>query len=295
VSDSPPCLVCCASSSYWTTIASYRHFRCPDCGLVFVMPRPSHDEIEKVYAGGDFYDKAETERVRLEREARQRVTLLDSLADRFSLEKRVLDIGSASGVFLSAAEKREWTVRGLERSEALGRRCPQFEKGRITFGILEDVQIPGSPFPIVTAWEVLEHSIEPIRFFEAAVRHVQPGGLLAISTPLPDGIPARLLGAKFPMFCPPEHLTLFTRRSLAGLARKFSLSEIDYRSFSNLGIRSLGSGLSRILFRTELAALPAPARIIALAAGTALAWAPALVDAAGLGSEMQMVFRRERA
>ena len=143
----------------------------------------------------------------------------------------------------------------------------------------------------MTAWEVIEHARDPVALLRALVQNVVPGGLLALSTPRSDGIPARIMGAKFPMLCPPEHLRLFSRESLARLARAMRLELVHYSSFSNLTAEALASGLSRVIFGRKLIDTPAPERALFNMLGRTTAWIPQWVDRAGLGTEMQVVYR----
>jgi SAM-dependent methyltransferase len=218
---------------------------------------------------------------------------LEHLIVRFGLSKRVLDVGCASGYFIGQAARDGWQATGVDRSYELVKKAREYSGAEVLSGLLEQIELVNSPFPIVTAWEVVEHAINPRVFFAALSRHVTPGGLLALSTPLANGVPARLLGTKFPMLIPPQHLSLFTRRSINLLASEFGLKEVSYRSFSNLGPKSLASGFAKLLLRRNLEAVSSIGRSLCGVAGVALAWGPKVVDSAGWGTEMEVVFRRE--
>lgn len=218
--------------------------------------------------------------------------MLEALAKKYGLEKRILDVGCASGIFLSVACERGWDAYGIERSEVVAGRARSRSEAKIAVGILEDMVVPGAPFSVVTAWEVVEHTIDPRLFFGVLAKNVADNGLLSISTPLSNGIPAKVLGERYPMLMPPEHLSLFTRDSLKMLAREFSFDEVHYISFSNLNIGSLASGFCRLIAGKNLGeASVAVSTAFWLLAATA-AWAPLLIDALGYGTEMQAVFRR---
>lgn len=243
---------------------------------------------------GQYYDTAETERERLLREASQRLRRLDHMSSRFGLARRILDVGCASGYFVKQASDQGWQATGLDRSTELTKRAREYSGAEVLCGILEDIGlVDGGPYPIVTAWEVLEHTIDPRAFFAALVRNVTAGGLIALSTPLANGVPALVLGDRFPMLTPPEHLSLFTRRSLNLLAGEFGCEEVSYRSFSNLGAKSLASGMTKLLGRAGLGEGSRIAGYSSGAVGYALAWLPRMVDLAGWGTEMETVFRRK--
>jgi SAM-dependent methyltransferase len=65
--------------------------------------------------------------------------------------------------------------------------------------------------------EVLEHVEEPKQVLEQVHRVLRPGGLLWATTPHAHGVSAKLLGLRWTVVCPPEHLQLFSRRGLRGL------------------------------------------------------------------------------
>lgn len=295
MTESECCEICHGASRLWATISGYPHFRCLSCDHLFVAPRPDQITLDEFYQSGKYYGAAEQQIERLQLEASIRARRLWKLADKFDLPHRLLDVGCASGVFLRAAQKIGWSVIGLDRSAATALRAQDTLSCPIHIGIIEAMRIPGSPFPIVTAWEVLEHTVDPRVFFKALSENVQEGGLLALSTPLGNGLIARLLGVHFPMLMPPEHLSLFSRKSLERLASEFGFDTVDYRSFSNLGVKSLTSGLCKFVFRRRMEDCNALTRVATTVLAYCLAWIPPLIDAAKLGSEMEVVFRKKMA
>lgn len=93
------------------------------------------------------------------------------------------------------------------------------------------------------------------------------------------------------MLCPPEHLSIFSRKALTIVAERFALEVIHFRSFSNLGWRSISRGLSRYVFD----ALQMPKMMsTCLSASLGLVMLPgmALMDRSGTGSEMEIFFRK---
>lgn len=293
--SSEVCEICASQALFFADISGFGHFRCASCKHLFVYPPPTPEILERFYSGGSYYDSALAQAARLTVEANQRLELLERLSAQQGLPRRLLDVGSAAGLFLSAARRRGWEATGVERSPVMAARAAECSDARVVLGIFESMEVLGAPFPVVTAWEVLEHAIAPVAFFAALARATADGGLLALSTPRSDGIPARLLGRRFPMICPPEHLNLFSRESLRLLARREGLTEIAYSSFSNLSAASLGSGFSRLLFDRDISSVHPLQRRLLQAAGFALSWVPGLIDKVGLGTEMQVVFvKRER-
>ncbi len=83
-------------------------------------------------------------------------------------------------------------------------------------GELEKASYPDGHFDVVIASEVFEHVRDPKAMVGEIARVLRPGGLLWATTPHGRGISARMLGNKWSIVCPPEHLQLF---SVAGIRR----------------------------------------------------------------------------
>lgn len=291
VADRHSCEICSSEAFFWAAPSGYHHYRCGMCGHVFVFPVPSQEALNSYYASGQYYERAASEAVRLSSEARARILLLEEFCRRFSIAKDVLDVGCATGIFLAAAVERGFSVAGVESSEETARRARTNVGCEVWSGVLESLKLPRSSFAVVTAWEVIEHALDARVFLQRLIRSTKPGGLIALSTPLADGVPARVLGTRFPMVMPPEHLRLFTRRSISILASEFGLEEVHFSSFSNLNFTALKSGYCKWLFRMPIpeAGIVAVSLSWVLAATTA--WLPWVIDRLGVGTEMQIVYR----
>jgi len=289
-----PCEICSSKSLRWAQISGFDHYRCVECRHIFVCPKPSQKELDGFYARRDYYEHAEQHLVDLEREAEERAERLLRLANRLQLEARLLDIGCGTGTFLRAARLCGWSGAGVDRSEELATQARRNSQCAVTVGVAEQVTISGTPFPVVTAWEVLEHNIDPKAFLKALARHTQEGGIVAISTPLADGWIARILGSRFPMLSPPDHLSIFSKQSLLILAEQSGLEVTRWRAFSNIRSPQLASGFARFVLKKRVEDLKWPASVAVHFLAAAFAWVPKVIDFLGQGSEME-VFLRKRA
>lgn len=283
------CEICQSTRiTLWATVAHYGYYRCKACQYLYVHPKPCAQEIEEYYQDARFYRQAESEEPRLSGEARQRVRLLTELAQKYGLDKSLLDVGCAAGIFLEEAQKRGWTVEGIELSRTLCAKARS--KGlSVTNGWLEDLP-ETARYPVVTVWEVLEHAIDPVQFLSRTRLCAQDGGLVALSTPLSNGLPARILGSQFPMILPPEHLGLFSRKSIMVLGKRLGFEMVHFRSFSNLEKANLERGLCRFVF-DPMAFPEAVKKRLSPVVSAALVPLAKVMDAMGFGSEMEIVFR----
>jgi len=125
---------------------------------------------------------------------------------------RILDVGSALGIFCDEAVRRGFRAEGVEVS----RYARTFAKK--TFGVTSHVDIGGTrgPFDALTLWYTLEHMAEPRVFIRGALRLLGAGGIIALAVPNGAGACARFNRKKYHAIRPEEH---FFEPSPRGLKR----------------------------------------------------------------------------
>jgi SAM-dependent methyltransferase len=207
------CLFCQATQSdisLFTVVRGWRYLRCKACGLIFLNPMPTEDELSHFYNESYAYDR---ERYR-ESVARQGewLQLLGSFRDG---RARLLEIGCSYGYFLAAARERGWDVQGIELSERAGRfACQELGLRVITGRVSDCAENLQTPFDVIVAWHVLEHDLEPHRFLHEIFQVLRPGGVLTLRVPNVESAAARLAGAGWQWLSPPEHAFMYSRRTL---------------------------------------------------------------------------------
>jgi SAM-dependent methyltransferase len=198
--------------------------RCRACGLHYLSPRPTSTEILEAYSAGD--DHAYVSQMA----ARER-TFADAVVQ---IEKllpgrgRILDVGTAAGAFLCAAQRREWQVEGCEPNQWLARWGSRRYGIPIRTGELFDHSFPPQSFDVVTLWDVIEHTPDPARVIRTANELIKPGGLLIINYPDIGSWLARALGRRWP-FLSSVHLYYFTRETMKSLLERHGFEVIMMR------------------------------------------------------------------
>ena len=78
-------------------------------------------------------------------------------------------------------------------------------------------------------WDVLEHVTDPEADIRIIARLLRPGGVIAINTPDSGSLYARVMGKEWHLLVPPEHLHLFSERSITALLRRsgFSVEKVS--------------------------------------------------------------------
>lgn len=195
----------------------YPLFRCARCRAIFVHPVPDipeHIYDERYFTGGSEhggyadYDR-DKEPMRPIFEA-----YLADLERRIGGEPgRLLDVGAASGFFVNLALRRGWQAEGVELSAyAVG--LAQRKALPVRRGTLDPGLAAPESFDAITMWDVLEHFPDPAYAMGAAYKLLREGGFVAGTTPDAASTWARLLGRRWNMLIPPEHLCCFATDGL---------------------------------------------------------------------------------
>jgi len=132
--------------------------------------------------------------------------------EKLSAGRRIFDIGAATGYFLDLAKQRGWQTGGTEISEYAAKIAT--ERGHQVFCLEADQLATDQKFDVVTMWDVLEHIKDPIAYLKKANDLLADNGWLAINTVNRGSLVAKILGLKWHLIVPPEHLNFYSRRNL---------------------------------------------------------------------------------
>lgn len=222
---SPECRACDLSTHHWAVKDGFSLRRCRHCGSILCSPAAA--ELEGSAADYDSYHRAA--RFEVDPASAASLARLVESAEGYRQTGRWLDLGFGEGALLQAAEAGRWACHGVEVSPqalAFGR-----SRGWAALKPSEARdRFPVGGFDVVTLVEVVEHLADPRVALDQAVRWLRPGGLFYLTTPNANSLNRRLLGAGWSVFCPPEHLHLFTARGLRILLDDAGLSVLRVRT-----------------------------------------------------------------
>lgn len=129
---------------------------------------------------------------------------------------RWLDVGCSSGDFVAAAVRAGVGAEGLDISEEAVARA--VERGLVAHASRVEDFVPDAPYDTITAFDVIEHLLDPAAFIERLRTWLVPGGSLVLTTPDNASIYPRLLMRKhWFYYWPDEHLFYFDPRTISRL------------------------------------------------------------------------------
>jgi 2-polyprenyl-3-methyl-5-hydroxy-6-metoxy-1,4-benzoquinol methylase len=183
--------------------------RCRKCSLLFVNPRVRAAAILAGYAEGDDpqYVSQMNARVRTFAGALSHINRLKPA------KGRLLDVGTAAGAFLRAARDDGWEARGIEPNRWLARWGRDEYGVPIQVGSIDDVSTPDGHFDVVTLWDVIEHTPDPLHVLRRTRQLLKDDGLLVVNFPDIGSWIARAMGRSWP-FLSSVHLYYFTRDTM---------------------------------------------------------------------------------
>jgi 2-polyprenyl-3-methyl-5-hydroxy-6-metoxy-1,4-benzoquinol methylase len=202
------------------SLANCTFVRCSGCGLVYQNPQPLFDDLRGRYARAYFDYEIENEDNFYEL---MRLGLRDiGFDDSFFTDvagKTFLDIGCATGKLLDVMQHLGFKVQGVEICEESARYGITHRQVPVFIGPLEAARFPDGSFSFIHFSHLIEHVPDPFAFLVEVKRLLAPGGYAIITTPNIAGLQARLFRTAWRSAIP-DHLFLFSRRTLRGLLAK---------------------------------------------------------------------------
>jgi 2-polyprenyl-3-methyl-5-hydroxy-6-metoxy-1,4-benzoquinol methylase len=211
----PVCSVCDGADFRKIFRKGGRDFwRCRTCGYEVQHPLPSARELrtyyEESYVSGMY-------QLFTDADAMKRLTADQRLREiePFVRPGRWLDVGCANGLFVAAARGRGRDARGIDLS-ATAVAAARRHGLPVECRTIEDFQ-PDVRFDTVTAFDVLEHVLDPAAFLRAVRQLLAPGATIAITVPNLSSLSRVLMRRRWYFYIPEEHLHYFTPSCLETL------------------------------------------------------------------------------
>ncbi|MDP6977479.1 MAG: class I SAM-dependent methyltransferase [Myxococcota bacterium] len=265
--DAEPQLVCmlCGSTGelqtpeladrHFGAPGTWSHLLCPQCGLVWLNPRPCESDLPKLYA--DYYTHAATtegsrflqaialgvpvaamayDDIALEPAVRRGGALLSHVGPIREMGRRgvmgleggergrLLDFGCGDGAFLEHMRSLGWSITGVE----LDPRAAQAARETLDADVVHpsiEAALDANPegFDAITLSHVIEHLLDPVATLRACGNALRGGGTLVITTPNTRSRAHARFGRNWLHLDPPRHIHLFDPSTLTELVRQAGL------------------------------------------------------------------------
>lgn len=200
-----------------------RMMSCAGCGIRFVLPQPSPQEI---YQEGYFQpwgkDAARIKELSYESILRE--------AERFIRPGSFLDVGCAFGYSFEVAKRRGWEPRGVEISAEAHGLADERVRSRIILGDFSELEWAAGSFDLVVMFDFLEHALSLTAVLQKAYDILRTGGIIVVVTPDMNSASARLMGKNW-LHVKKEHAYYLSQKTLKLLFRKVGFRPIIFRPF----------------------------------------------------------------
>lgn len=210
----------------------YKGRKCPNCGLIYISPRPSFSETRNLYNHNQARISA---RAHILRSFIKRLCAKHSLRiiEKFITGGSLLEIGAGAGYFLDEARKRGFEVYGSEfnsiQADFIRSKfripCEEFSLDVTSFG--------GKKFDIIYHCDVISHFYDPIADFNNISDRLKDKGILVFETGNGGDIRQKYYKL-FATFQLPDHLFFFSEDNLKELLRRTEFELIKIYRYSIL-------------------------------------------------------------
>jgi SAM-dependent methyltransferase len=139
---------------------------------------------------------------------------------------KLLELGCAYGFFLQEA-RQYFEVAGIELAADAAEHC-RLAGLNVLQGIADEANLSRiGRVDVIVLLDVIEHLPDPRETLALCVRHLNPGGIIVMTTGDFASLFARLAGRNWRLMTPPQHLWYFTPDSMRRLSAVLGLSVVS--------------------------------------------------------------------
>jgi 2-polyprenyl-3-methyl-5-hydroxy-6-metoxy-1,4-benzoquinol methylase len=198
------------------------YVQCGKCGLIYLHRRPTPEMMAKYYLPTykPYVKAIEDETLPFLRFARKyNLNTRSACVIRISNKKQgnILDVGCSTGVFLNGMQAKGWLTCGIETSGF----AAQYARDRFDLNVLnEDIlnaKIEPDHFDVVTMWDVLEHTFDPLNVLKRTLTLLKEDGVLILRLPNWESLDRKVFSKYWIGYDSPRHLFVFPRSVLMAM------------------------------------------------------------------------------
>ena len=216
---------------------------CNNCSLLFVNPRFDEKLIISSYENGtdEKFVKQNILRVKTFGKSLDKIIKYFNISSTSNL--KLLDIGSAGGAYLLAANELGFQSEGIEPNKWLCDFSVNQYGLKVTQGVLSSNSYSPNSFDIISMWDVIEHLTNPNEILRIINTLLVDNGKLIINYPDYNSIISKILGTYWPFWLD-VHLYYFSEKTIRLILENNGFNVIEIKKHYQL--LELGYILKRI-------------------------------------------------
>jgi SAM-dependent methyltransferase len=144
----------------------------------------------------------------------------------------LLDVGCGYGFFLKVMSDAGWKTYGIEPSPQAYRHARDILNLQVTRNLLSPETYPGIDFNVISLIDVIEHLSDPNAMVRVVRSRLAPHGHICIATGDIESMNARIARDAWGYFGSYEHISFYSRRSIAYLLSRNGFAVKRIYSFS---------------------------------------------------------------
>jgi len=220
----------CKSKRVYDYVEAYRFNMsfCKDCGLIFCNPYPNNEQLVKYYNSqmksfeNEFFRESFDNRVEL---FMPRVELIK----RYKTGGKLLDIGSAIGIFIEALSKNTASF-DITCCDISKEACSELSATYPEYQVINDNFLnidTENKFDIISMWDTLEHIVDHNLLLKKIYELLEDDGIFIFSTPNTNSFEWEIAKEKHVQILPPGHVNLMNEKNIRIVLQNNKLEFVD--------------------------------------------------------------------
>lgn len=207
----------CKSQSIYDYVEAYKFNMsiCKGCNLIFCNPYPNDEQLYRYYNSkmksfeNEFFRESFDNRVEL---FKPRVELIKN----YKKDGRILDIGSAIGIFIEALSQNKTNFNvtccdmSKEACEELKDRYPYYKVINDNFLNIDSK----NKFDVISMWDTLEHIVDQNLLLQKIYELLDDDGIFIFSTPNTHSFEWEIAKENHIQILPPGHVNLMNEQNI---------------------------------------------------------------------------------
>lgn len=197
--------------------------RCSNCSFALTQNAPDQESIAEYYHHADYVSHTDTNEglfFKIYHIVREKMlNKKRKWVEKHAKKGSVLDIGAATGYFLSNLKNNNWEVLGFEPEK----NAREIAKSKHNIDLIDDFEplfSVNKKFDAITMWHVLEHVHELNLYFEYFKKLTKEDGKVFIAVPNYTSFDAKYYKEDWAAWDVPKHLWHFNPKSFKMLSEK---------------------------------------------------------------------------